>query len=122
MAVPWILATVGLGSVPLRSPLAVEDMVAALPKPRLVLAVVALLRSLRSLVFCSDPATVTLLEIIPFTLDVAARVGEVALVLVPARSPANSMRPGVVVVALLTVPLLVTVAQLVALELVAWST
>jgi hypothetical protein len=97
-------------------------MVEAVPRPRFVLAVVTLVRSDRLLVFWVAPATVLLLEIMFSTLVVLARVGEVAEEFVPPRSPASSMRPGVVVVALFTVPLLVTVAQLVAVPLVACST
>ena len=110
---PLILATVGVGYVPLRSPdaapvgareLVVEAsvasstptlpaatllLVAALPNPKLVLAVEMLARSLRLLLFCSDPVTVELADIILLTLVVEAKTGAEAVVPVPPKSPAN---------------------------------
>jgi hypothetical protein len=97
-------------------------MVAALARPKFVLAVVGLVRSDRLLVFWAAPATVGLAEMMFSTLVVEARVGVEADVLVPPRSPASVIMPGVVVVALDTEPLLVTVAQLVVVLLVACRT
>jgi PAB1-binding protein PBP1 len=55
MVTPLTLATVGAGSVPVRSPPAVAEIVAAVPSPRLVRAVDADAKSDRFDAFCAAP-------------------------------------------------------------------